>query len=398
MPINSRLITAVLFTLPFVLPVALGSDLYLPSIPRMPQELSTKPEHIQLTLTIYMYFFGLGQLIIGPLADKYGRKKILLASLILFVIGSFICAHTHHLSHLMAGRALQAFGACGSQVAALAMLRDKFQGKDLIFIFSFLRAAGAISPIISPFIGAFLYATFGWQAIFLVLTAYGSLIFFFAFYNLEETAPTPKQSPSLLQSFTTYKEVAKNANFIYFASCAIIAQTAIFSHFSFSSLFYMNQHHLPASHFALLFSINACFFMLTGILGGKLIPRWGLRKSTFVGAILFMLSGICMYFANVFYDHFLVLFLPFLIANASGAIMLAASSAGTLMPFKHTAGAAAALAGCLEAMGGGLLGTTAIKGATSVLPLAMCLLFLGTLLLLLNLTFSKYLQPTNKMA
>lgn len=387
--LSSVLLTTILM-IPFVLPLGLGLDLYLPSVPSMTSALNVDRVQIQLTLSVFLYCFGIGQLFIGPLSDNFGRRHILLTSLILFILGSLICVNAQVMSLLLLGRILQAFGACGSQVVAFAMIRDQYDGKEATLIYTTLKGAMAIAPIGAPILGAFLQIHYGWQANFIVLSLYGAFILGLAYFSLKETLLHLPKKTLVKESFTSrylkpYKTILSHVGFLYFCSCGIATQAAMFGYFSLSPRYYISLYGLSESQFALLFSINAMTFLLTSVLMGKWIYRLGLKRTTLIGACLLILSGIIMLFAHASYQHPFVLFLPNLIASASASIMLGASASGAMMPFKHTAGAAAAMFGCMEFIGGGLIGSLAILGEEiSVLPLAGCLISLGVIVTFFN--------------
>jgi len=385
--------TFALLILPFVLPIALSFDLYLSSVPTMPEALAVKPSQIQLTLSVFLYCFALGQLLIGPASDRFGRRKTLLFSLILFTSGSIFCALAPNFALLLTGRVLQAFGACGSQVIGLALVRDNCEGKDVTKIISFVRAGAAISPIMAPILGAYLQVNYGWQANFVVLSLYGISIFFLAWNFIEDTVQEKSPGSFLHHYINSFKSVLSHISFIYFAACAMAAQAVVFGYFSLAPRYYMRHFDLTESQFALLFSLNSCLFLLTGILGGKFIIQYlGCRRTTWMAAIILILSGVVMYAANYFYSHHFALFLPYLMASTGTALMGAASAAGAMMPFKQKAGTASALFGCVEFMGGCLLGTLASKHVLhSVLPYASWIILLGGSIIAVNILFNRTL-------
>jgi len=371
------IITTLLLFIPFVLPLGLALDLYLPSIPSMLNAFDASSQSIQLTMSVFLYTYGLGQLLMGPASDRWGRRNILLVSIILFSGGSIICFSADTLSIFMGGRILQALGACGTQVVSLAMVRDRYEGKPATIIFTALKGAMSIAPIIAPILGAFLQMHYGWRANFLVLTLYGLGMLGLGLYGLKETKPLG------VRTKISWKFI--NAHFLYFCFCAIATQAAMFGYFSLSPRYFMTQFGLSEAQFALLFSANACIFLVTGILAGKVIFYLGFRKSTCIAAGMMLLSGLAMAYGHFNYTHYYVLFIPNLLASSSAAMMLGASTSGALMPYKENAGSASALLGCLEFMGGGLIGSLAIMGKTiSALPLAICLVMLGTTIVMMN--------------
>lgn len=389
--LNFVLFSRLCLMLPFVLPLGLGLDLYLPSVPSMTQALAVEAVDIQFTLSIFLYVFGLGQLGIGPITDWLGRRKILLMSASLFAIGSLVCAFSHSISMLLVGRALQALGACGTQVCAFAIVRDLYDGRQAAFLFTSLKGAMAIAPIAAPILGAFLQIYYGWRMSFVVLSLYGTVILVLAFYRLRETYVPPVVKRGLLKSYQT---ILQHAGFLYFAGCGMITQSAMFGYFSLSPRYFMVRHGLSETQFAFLFSANALVFLITGLIISKMINKIGLLQSTLVGAALLIASGALMTIGHYTFDHPWVLFLPNLLASSSAAMLLGASASGAMLPFKENAGSAAAMFGCFEFIGGGLIGSIAILGnEISVIPLAACLSLLGLAIVFVNVLWGKKLQP-----
>lgn len=369
--------------IPFILPLGMALDLYLPSMPSMADVFKANSSEIQLTMSIFLFTYGLGQLFIGPASDRFGRRKPLLASIILFICGSLLCTFSTSITMLLAGRVLQALGACGCQVITLARMRDLFEGKEATIIFTALKGATSLAPIAAPILGAFLQITYGWQANFIALSLFGIFIFILGFYVLKETH-AGSSLPLLSQYIKPYHIIInKHPSFFYFSGCAIATQAAMFGYFSLSPRYFMIHFNLSEMQFAALFSGNAAIFLLTGLWGGKIVHHLGFYKATLLGACMLCLSGTAMFYGHYFFHHPMVLFLPNLIASSSAALMLGASTSGGLLPFKNTAGAASALLGCLEFMGGALIGSMAIAGENiSVLPLASILTLSGFIILI----------------
>lgn len=370
--------------IPFMLPLGMALDIYLPSMPYIGQDLGASTHQVELTMSVFLFFFAVGQLVIGTLADNFGRKKILLASLLSFTLGSIICCFSLSIIPFLFGRILQALGACGSQVITLAMVRDQYQEKEATLLFTILKGSMSIAPIAAPLVGAYLQTLYGWQANFAVLALYGSLLLYLCLTRLKETLLTKKSAPSL---FATYKGFLK-PNFLYFCWCAMMTQAAMFGYFLLSPYYYINQFGLSLSHFAILFSVNSCAFLLAGLMSGKLIYKLGFQHTTLIAALMFLLSGLMMYFGHYHYNHYAVLLLPNLLASGSAAIMLGASTSGALMPYQDNAGKASALYGCIEFMGGGLIGSLTLSGKEiSILPLASCLILLSLSIFIFYFSF-----------
>ena len=182
----------VIFLSPLVLTLGLAMDIYLPSIPKMPEALNTSVQSVQLTLSLFLLVFGLGQLIFGPLSDQIGRKKTVLLSYVLYFLGSMICALSESFPLFLSARIIQGLGACGTLVCAFSILKDLFKGDEVTRCFSYLKGLMGAAPITAPVIGAWLDLWFGWRASFWALTFYGALAL--GIFNVGDvTATIPDQ-------------------------------------------------------------------------------------------------------------------------------------------------------------------------------------------------------------
>ncbi|MBS0288312.1 MAG: multidrug effflux MFS transporter, partial [Proteobacteria bacterium] len=362
LPQAPRVLKMIFLMIPLVLPLGFALDLYLPSIPSMVKALDSTPLEIQLTLTLFMYCFGFGQLIVGPITDKFGRICVLKASWVCFIAGSALCTFSQSLIALLIGRALQAFGACGTQVVAFALVRDQYDGKSATLIYTTLKGAMAIAPIGAPILGAFLQVNFGWQANFAVLSLYGISALVLCTFALKESPGFLRQTASLNWStyLNPYLTILSCREFLYFAICGLATQAAMFGYFSLSPQYFVKLHGLTELEFANLFSINAFIFLLTSLIGGKFVYKLGFKKCTLLGAALLFFSGSLMLMGDHHFNHPYVLFLPNLIASSAASMMLGAAASGAMMPFKQNAGSAAALFGCFEFIGGASIGQCAI--------------------------------------
>lgn len=365
--------------IPLELPLGLALDLYLPSLPAMTSAFNTGGQMIQLTLTLFMYCFGFGQLIAGPITDRFGRLLVLKISLLLFTLGSLICTYSGTLDLLLLGRILQGFGACGTQVVAFALVRDNFDGKEATFIYTTLKGAMTIAPIGAPILGAYLQVAYGWKASFALLSAYGIfMLFLYQFALKENYRPSDLASSSFFGNISPYKKIVCHRQFLYFGICGLATQAAMFGYFSLSAQYFVKLYGLSEPAFAKLFSINAFAFLMTSVFAGKAIYKLGFSKSTLLGAGLLLTSGTLMLIGHVNFAHPYVLFIPNLIASSAASFLLGAAASGAMMPFKDNAGKAAALFGCFEFVGGATLGQLVIWGDTiTIIPLATLLIFLS---------------------
>ena len=165
-------------------------DMYLPALPDIGRALVATPDRVQATLAAYFAGLAAGQLVLGPLADRYGRKPPLIGGLVLYVIASLGCAVAPTIEALLVMRFFQAFGACAGMVASRAVLRDLFDPRDMARALSLVMLVMGIAPIIAPMVGSGVGTLFGWPAIFVTLAIYGALTLGATGLGLQETLPS----------------------------------------------------------------------------------------------------------------------------------------------------------------------------------------------------------------
>lgn len=346
---NYKTSALVLILTPFVFSFAFGLDIYIPIVPQMTEIFDTTPSMIQLTLSLFLLITGVGQLIIGPLSDQFGRRKTFYASSFLFAIGSIICANSGHISGLIIGRVISAFGACGMLVNSFALVRDLYGGNKSAKIYSFLNGAIGISPTFAPIIGGYLSLYFGWQSVFIFLMAIGIFGLIVTKFFIEETLE-PKERVKIDEAILKrYLNILTNRQFIIYALIGGCAESVFFCFFSISPFMIIDLHGIPTHEFGYYFAVFGSVIGLGGFLSGKLTERYGIQKTIILGIGLMFLGG----FSMLAWDYLQALSLAgFLIPMAiacTGAMLLVGGTASmALQPFASIAGTASAAFGALE--------------------------------------------------
>ncbi len=381
----------VLLLAPLVFSFAIGQDIFIPEVPQLTALFHTTPGLVQQTLSAFMLAVGIGQLIVGPLTDRFGRKKIVLLSTALFALASIGAACAHSILFLILMRIVQGIGACGMMVCAFAIVRDVSHGNESAHIYSYLNGAIAISPLLAPMAGGYLDVTFGWRAPFFFLAATGIAILGMIWALLSETIREKNTKASLRGTFADYRRVIQNKQFLRFNFIAASALASFFTFFSVSPYILINLLHVPETRFGFYFAIIGMTFFIGSVGSAKLNLRWGMYKVAFIGSLLFFLSGITMLGWTLVVGTSLWSFLlPTALAGIGGAFMMGSSAGGALEPFPDIAGTAAALLGASEFLLATLVGTIALlRPVNSNMPLAIVLSVFGLSALLLMLTYKK---------
>lgn len=260
-------------------------DLYLPAFPVLQEDFRTSAAAIQLTLTGTMVGFALGQLIVGPLSDKVGRRIPLLSVTALHVLASFGAAFAPNLELLSVARVAMGMGAAAGGVVAMAIVRDLFGGRRLVVMLSRLALVSGVAPVAAPLIGSALLAVMPWRGIFIVLALYGAVMLISAVLFVPETLPKARrQEPGSTTVLQRYRSVFRDRVFIGVLIIGGMSFSGLFSYLSASSFLFQETYGFDAQQYGLLFAANSLGVVLgvqaASRLAARFGPQWVLSVST----------------------------------------------------------------------------------------------------------------------
>lgn len=325
-------------------------DMYLPGFPAIAADMHTSVARIQLSLTSFFIGISFGQLLYGPLLDRFGRKKPVYIGLSIYVIASLGCALTTSAETLIAMRFLQAIGGCAGLVAGRAMVRDLFPVSENARVFSLLMLVIAVSPMIAPTLGGYFASGLGWEAIFIFLAVLALLILLSVIFFLPESRqPDPSFSLKPRPIVRNFISVIRNRQFATYAFVASISGAGMYAYISGSPDVFMNIYHVSEQHYGWIFA-----FIATGLIGSSQVNSYLLRKHTSEQIIrvalmcqsavgLLLLAGTLIGVLNVF----ATIGLMFLFLCCQG-FSFPNSSALSIAPFGAQAGSASALMGFFQ--------------------------------------------------
>ncbi|UFH56456.1 Bcr/CflA family multidrug efflux MFS transporter [Spirosoma sp. KNUC1025] len=354
------IIILILGTLSTISPFSI--DMYLPGFPAIAKDLHTSIAQVQLSLTAYLIGISAGQLLYGPLLDRFGRKWPLYAGLTVYILASVGCALSTSIETLIAMRLLQALGGCVGLVAAQALVRDLFPVNQIAQVFSLLTLVIAVSPMIAPTVGGYASVAFGWHSIFIILAAITVLILISIYFVLPD-GKKPDTSLSLkpqavLSSFFT---VLKQPQFFTYALVGGIATSAPFAYLAGSSDVFMNIYHVNEQEYGWIFA-----FLSIAIIAPPQLNRFLLRRFTSEQLILTTLTyqsiiGLLMVLGTWadWYGQYGLIMMLFFFLGGQG-ITGPNATALSLAPFSRHAGSAAALMGSFR-MGFGALVSASVS-------------------------------------
>ena len=355
-------IILILGTLSTISPFSI--DMYLPGFPAIAQDLHTSISQVQLSLTTYLIGISVGQLLYGPLLDRFGRKLPLYAGLVVYLLASVGCALSTSIETLIAMRLLQALGGCVGLVSAQALVRDLFPVSDIAQVFSLLTLVIAVSPMIAPTVGGYATVAFGWHSIFIILTIITALILVGIYFLLPD-GKQPDYSLSLrpnavLGSFFT---VLKQPQFLTYALVGGIATSAPFAYLAGSSDVFMNIYHVSAQEYGWIFAFLAIAIIAPTQLNRIFLKRFTSEQIIRTTLLYQSAVGLLMVAGTWadWYGQYGLIAMLFLFLGGQG-LTSPNASALSLAPFSRHAGSAAALMGSFR-MGFGAI----VSGAVSVL-------------------------------
>ena len=265
----------------------LSIDMYLPAFPDIAKGLNTPVASVMLSLSSFFIGISIGQLIYGPLLERFGRKKPLYFGLIIYAIDAIGCATTVSVNGLILFRLFQALGGCVGMVASRAMVRDLFEVKDNAKIFSTLMLVVAVSPIIAPTLGGYITAYFGWRYIFGMLIVVISLILVAVYFILPESKkPDPNYSLKPSSIIHSYFTIIKHPQFGIYTFTGAVAYAGLYAYISGSPYVFMVLFKVSEQYYGWIFAIIAAGLISASQLNNLLLKKYGseqiIRAASFI--------------------------------------------------------------------------------------------------------------------
>lgn len=346
-----------------------GVDLMLPAMPVFGRELGAGVAATQLTLGVFALGFALMHLILGPLADRYGRRPCLLAGLALFAVASFACAIAASIEMLIAARAAQALGAGAGPLIARAVIRDVYgtdgAGRMMGFVMAFFGAGAIVTPIA----GGVLVDAFGWQSCFILAGAYGALLLAAAAALLPETMPARIPGAAPIRFGRGFLPLLGDRRFVVVTVSGCLIASGMFCWISGSSFVVQNVFGHSASAHGALYATTVAGFVLMSLVSARLAPRLGSYRLLAIGSMIAAGGGLVGLALGLTPFLCLAALLAVISVMAMGhGFTLPQSMAASVAPFPARAATASALFGFLQ------------YGCNSVVVMVNGLLYDGTAL------------------
>ncbi len=348
---NSR--AFLLLTMGFLSAFApLVTDMYLPGLPAMVSYFHTTAPMIQLGITASMIGLAAGQLLIGPISDKYGRRRPLIASLLLFIVATVLCIFAWDIGSFIAFRLLQGAAGAGGIVLSRSVSADLFKGRDLAAFMAMIAAINGIAPICAPVIGGVLLSFTSWQGVFAVLLFLGFVLLGLGL-RLRESLPEERRMKApVLSTFRRFGPVLAHRKFMRYVLVQAFAMAVMFAYVSSSPFIFQGRYHLTPLVYSIYFAANAFAIMAgsvttTAFCSSKKAMRFGALMLLVMGGIF----GICLAESL----PFLCVCVPLFFVLFSVGVILPTSSALALDCERRNAGTASAVLGASGFIFGGIV-------------------------------------------
>ena len=352
----------------------LGTDSYVPALPVIAASFDASVGSVQLTLTSFFAGLAVGQLIWGPLSDRYGRKPVLLAGLGLSFVAALAGAAAGSVGEIVWLRLAQGLGMSSGPVVARSIVRDLHSHEQAARLLASATIVFSVAPIAAPLMGAQLMAWWGWQAVFLSLAAIAVALWLAVAFGLRETAPAQRAARGAADILRNFAAIAGDTRFRAPFVAMITAQAGIFAFVSSSAFVLVSGAGVSPSAYSLLFAM----VMLGQISGAwasrRFVMQFGIGRMVRYGARLACVTGLAAAaLAWLGITHWAAVVVPFMFYLFATALLIPNATAAALSPFPHSAGAASSLIGAAQFAFGALI-SSALGALFDGTPRAMATL------------------------
>jgi DHA1 family bicyclomycin/chloramphenicol resistance-like MFS transporter len=336
----------------------MSTDMYLPSFPSIQRHFGATSGEVQLTLSIYLLGFALGQVIYGPISDRTSRKGVVLFGLVLYGAASLAASIAPSLTLLVIARFVQGLGAAAPLILARAIVRDLYEGREAGQQLARMGTIMGVVPALAPVLGAGLEIAFGWRANFILAVLLVGILATIIRYRLPETLRERLTTPfSLMQLARDYAALLKDPRFLPFGLLSALCYGGLFAFISGSSFVMQGHFGLSPLGFGLTFGLMVFGFIFGTTLAGKVVARHGSLVSIRIGTIILAMGGALMLvFSLALPKEMLGLALPMSLYGVGVGFTLPQAAAGALMPFPERAGTVSSLIGVVQMVFAALVG------------------------------------------
>jgi len=326
------------------------TDMYLPAFTALARDLNASEIAVQATLSTFLVGLALGQLVIGPLADRHGRRTPLLIGLVIYIAAAAACALSPNIESLWVARFAQSIGTCAAIVIARATVRDLYSGADGAHFLSMLMLVLGTAPIVGPPLGSVILEVYSWRGIFWFHTAIGTAALIAVVFALPETLPAKKRARGgILSVLKGYVALLQDRRYIAPTLAADCVFAGLFAFLAAGPFILIDVYGLTPQHFAFLFSFNAFGFVVGTQINARLVRRYGPARMLTGALFVYFAAAIAM-LASVMsgFGGFVGLAVPLFVLFATVGAAPTNALALAQEHYPHMAGSATALFGAIQ--------------------------------------------------
>jgi DHA1 family bicyclomycin/chloramphenicol resistance-like MFS transporter len=337
---------------------ALSIDPTLPSMPNVAETFGIESATAQLSLITFMLGLALGQLVIGPLADRIGRRPVILLSLVVYISAAIGAALAPDIETLAGFRLVQGLAACAGQILPRTVIRDKFESIDAARMLSYVMMIHGVAPIVGPVFGAHLAIAASWRAVYWFHVAYGGLVFILAWFLLAETLErADPRAFNLARMARTYAAVLRNRVFYGHMLCGLGCYAGLFVYLTTSSAVVVGHFGKSGETYAYLFALTMSGWLIGNLVSARLVGSWGIERLIRVGSAGSAVAALTMpALAWGGVDDVWAIVAPMFFYMTTFSLVVPPSQAAALTPFPEVAGAASSLMGFIQLCAGAVIG------------------------------------------
>jgi len=378
-PVLIILISAFVMLGPFT------NNIMVPSLTSIATEMQTGFGDAQTILSIFMVGFAAGQLFVGPMSDRFGRKPVLTVSMALFVAASVLCAFAPDLYSLCAARLVQALGVSATLSVGRAIVRDSFESSQMAQIYAYVGTALALGPIVGPIFGGFIEVAAGWQSVFFFLSGVGVVMLLIVVFMLRETnANLNRDATRPAKLIGNYATLLSTRLYMGYVLCNAICYGGIFAFTSCSAYILIGLLKVPPDVFGALYAITVSAYGVGTLVASQITRRIGIQRMILIGGLIMTIFGeILVMLPMLGYFNIWTVVVPFAGFAFGTGFVFPSGQAGGISPYPKMAGAASSMLSCLQ------MSTAAVIGAVTarlldgnMMPMAWAVFGMGPVLLL----------------
>ena len=354
----------------------LSMDLYLPVLPNLAADLNTPTSAAQLTMTACLFGLAFGQLLAGPLSDRFGRRRPLIDGLLLYTAASLLCAVSTSIEALIAFRILQGLAGGVGLVIAQSAGRDIYDGTRLTRYYGRIIVLSGLAAIVAPVLGGLLASVMDWPGFFVLLTVIGVLVTVVVLVGFGETLrPDFRVTGGLRQTGIHLGILVRDRLFLGATIASSLTSAAYFAYLAAAPFVLQDIYGLSPVQFALIFGLNAAGFAACGFLAGRAAERWSERVVFLVGIIMMIAGGGLLGVAFLTAPPLSLTIAAFLLVSGGAATVSPASTTLALVDYPQYAGTASSILGLCRFVAGGLAAPlVGLAGPSTMHPLAVVVL------------------------